>query len=148
VVSNYLLLLYDFGQVAPTYSNISLILNTGDPLQTFTSANNIFISTTLFAIFDAYLRDVPLQMIDYYLSDSNFTFPPFLDLDTNNTPHPFDTPFLRDYSCVERRLKGLISVAISILVADYAFIVSGYKVIVLLIGTWLKHIDKDDRIML
>ena len=143
VVSNHWLLLYDFGQVAPTYSDIGLISDTLTQLQNFTSTNNIFINNTLFENFAVYLEEAPLKIVNNYLNGAGLTLPQFLVLDDNDSLQPFETTILRSYSCVERRLKGWVSVAISVLVADYAFIVGGYTVLVWLIGTWLKHIDKD-----
>jgi hypothetical protein len=141
VISNHWLLLYDFGQVAPTYSDIDLI-SYNQP-QNFASTNNIFINNTLFENFAAYLEEVPLQILNNYLNGTRLPNPQFVALDDHNSLQPFETTILRSYSCVERRLKGWVSAAISVLAADYAFIVGGYKVLVLLIGTWLKHIDKD-----
>src|SRR5208282_1794589 len=97
-------------------------------------------------IFAAYLGDVPLQMINNYLKEGNYgqiALPQFMALGDNNSLQPFETPILRSYACVARRLKGWVSATISVLVADYAFIVGGYRVLVLLVGTWLKRIDKD-----
>src|SRR5438552_8184223 len=50
-VINHWLLLFDFGQLVPTYSDISLDFDTSSQLKTFTSANNIFINNTLFSVF-------------------------------------------------------------------------------------------------
>jgi hypothetical protein len=132
--------LYDFGQTGPTYYNFTPegFPNFTAPVS-YSSTNNIFINNTLFNIYSRYINDTIVPL----LAQQAFAAQGFLPLDSNNSLKPTPTAFLRSYSCVQKQLKGWVSVFISVLVADFAFITGGYT-LVLLVAGWLQaHVDGD-----
>jgi hypothetical protein len=139
MVSYYWILLADFGQTAPTYYQYSLLelpdFNYPIP---YTSRNNIFVNDTLFNIYSTYLRDVIFPYIRTREAGI-LLLPEFLPLGGNNTLEPTPKSFLRSYSCVIRQLKGAVSVAILILIADYTFIAGGYSLLLWGVGSWAKY---------
>lgn len=132
VVSYFWLFLYDFGQTSPTYYNSTDgVPNLSAPVF-YSSANNIFVNSTLFSIYSSYLSDLvsilpgtpPLQ---------------FLPLDSNNSLQPTATVFLTSYSCLLRQLQPWITATISVLVADYVFIAGGYHLLLTVASWWAKR---------
>jgi hypothetical protein len=139
VVSYYWILLADFGQTAPAYYDYSLLQlpDFNYPIP-YTSINNIFVNDTLFTIYSTYLRDVIFPCLREREAGI-LLLPEFLPLDDNNTLAPTSRSFLRSYSCVARQLKGVISVAILIVIADYTFIAGGYSLLLWAVGSWAKY---------
>jgi hypothetical protein len=118
-VTDYWLVLYNLGQIAPTLYN-SLpegIVDFSSPVA-FPSTNNIFINESLFQIFSKTLNDTILPLVRLALP--NTTLPESMSLDDYNRLKAYDATFYRSYTCSERRLKGWFSVMISVLAADPA----------------------------
>jgi hypothetical protein len=132
VVSYYWLFLYDFGQTSPTYYDSA----DGDTKLTspifYSSANNIFVNSTLFSIYSSFLIDI-LSAVP--------GSPPleFLPLDSNNSLQPTATVFLTSYSCLQRQLQPWLTATISVIVADYVFIAGGYSLVVTIASWWSKR---------
>lgn len=137
IVSYYWLFLQDFGQTAPTYYKLTLegIPNTSSPIF-YTSTNNIFVNQTLFGIYSSYLNTI-LSLFNS--SELGFPPPEFLPLDSNNSLRPTATSFLRSYSCWQRQSKPWFSAAVSVIVADYAFMALGYSLVVMTASWWQKN---------
>lgn len=147
IVSYYWISLFDFGQTAPTYYRSSYVLgdfpNFTEPIS-YTSMNNIFVNDTLFDIYSSTLREEILPFLELF--DPTFSLQEFLPLHLGiNTLQPTGMSLLKSYSCVERRLKGWLTVAISVFVADYALIGGAYSVIVFIAGCWQKHGARDGK---
>ena len=123
-VSYYWTVLADFGQVAPTF------IYEDDTISLFPPTNNIFVNQSLFAIYQSYLRETILPLLNGTQTYNHRIpiFPPFLDLGTNNTLSATPTEFIRGYSCVLRQRKKWLGLIISVIVADYAMIMAAYKV--------------------
>jgi hypothetical protein len=135
-VSQFWITLYDVGQIVPVNS-----LN-GKSLP---STNNIFINDTLFQIHSSYLINNVIPAFSTYLPTNltNFTNPPkFLPLNETNRLQPVDTSLFINYSCSERRIKGLFSVLISVFTADYAVIVSAYGAFMFIASAIQKRRDE------
>jgi hypothetical protein len=115
VVSVYWSLLFDLGQVFTV--NLD-----SDDLALTPSTNNIFINQTLFDIYSSFLVDTigPLEKL------TGIPVPSFEPISSQNYLQARDTTFLRSYSCVERHVKPVISLLISVIVADYALIMGAY----------------------
>ena len=146
-VSYYWILLYDFGQINPTfYKYNQLQFPLFDEPIPFPSTNNIFVNDTLFSIYSSYLHDTVVPFLN---KNTNVMLnpPTFLPLSADNSLQPFGVTLLRSYSCVERQLKGWVSAAISVLVADYALIMGGYTFFVFVIGWWQKRKHKQGEIL-
>ena len=117
-VSYYWTVLFDLGQVVPTINNTP-----------FPSTNNIFINQTLFDIYSSYLRGTIYPLLN---AISPFDpIPGFQSLSNGNNLRPETRHFFRGYACTERRLKAPMSLIIAVIVADYALIMSAYKVTIL-----------------
>ena len=144
MVSHYWLYLYDFGQLAPVgfASNGQYLPKLYEPFE-YSESNNIFFNDTLFKIYSSYLQDIIIPVISRY--ETTVGRPEFLSLGDNNRLVPIDVSFLRRYSCVERRMKGWLSVAISVLIAEYTFIFGAYSCVKLVCG-WIQE-RKDNCII-
>ena len=144
VVSYYWIFLYDFGQVAPTYYNYTpqALPNFTSPVY-YSSTNNIFVNDTLFSIYSFYLRNTVVPFLQKY--EPTLVLPSFLPLDSKNSLKPIDMSFVRSYSCLERRIKGWVSAAVSVLVADYALIVGAYSLVLFGAGWWQKNKNKEGK---
>jgi hypothetical protein len=143
VISLYWLLLYDFGQIAPTlYSNYTV---TGFPVFTnplaYSSKNNIFMNDTLFEIYSSYLRNTIVPVVNKL--GNGLSVPEFLPLDNNNTLRPLDQSLFRSYPCLQRRLKGWPALIITILAADYPLVIGGYTLVIWVVIWWQKRKDKN-----
>jgi len=138
LVSYYWVFLYDFGLIAPTYYNYTsaALPNFTDPIY-YSPRNNIFVNDTLFNIYSSYLFDTIVPFLRS--SDPNLVVPEFLPVSQENSLQPISQSILRSYSCVERQMKGWVSATISVLVADYAFIVGAYNLILWGAGWWMKN---------
>ena len=134
-VVHYWALLLEFGQVAPTTFNYNstlnqLIFNENTP---YSSANNIFVNTTLFQIYSDYLRDTILPL----LGSSFQSLPAFMPLTPENQMNASVVTLNVLYSCTDLALKSGIELVISLLVADWAF-VNAFLAIALIAGKWLE----------
>ena len=56
--------------------------------------------------------------------------------------------FIKSYSCTQRQLKSAINFIISVIVADYAFIVGGYTLAILIAGRVQKYRRQDGNDLL
>lgn len=133
-VSYYWIFLSDFGQIAPTYYD-STPSGTGPDFSSpifYSSTNNIFINQSLFRIYSSYLNNTIMPVL-IQLGYAN-PLPEFLPLDSDNILKPVNMSFVRSYSCLQRQLKGGLSVVVSVLVADYAFIAGAYTLVVFCAG--------------
>lgn len=143
-VSYYWVFLYNFGAIAPmTYKFLNRPLGTefigfGYPDFTqpspYNSINNIFLNETLFEIYSDYLNSTLVPVYNS-LMKSNVSLPPFLPINGSNRLQPLPVSLKTTYSCTERQLRGWVSVAIGILVADYAFITGAFTLFIW-IGKW------------
>src|SRR6202035_5570431 len=115
-VSVYWSLLFDLGQVLPVNFD-------SDDWALAPSTNNIFINQSLFDIYSSFLVDTigPLENL------TGIPVPSFEPVSSQNYLQARDTTFLRSYSCVERHVKPVISLLISVIVADYALIMGAYR---------------------
>ena len=118
-VSYYWTVLFDLGQVAPTINNAP-----------FLPTNNIFVNQSLFDIYSAYLRGTVYPILNA-ISSLN-PIPEFQSLANGNYLKAETRHFIRGYDCLERRIKAPMSLIIAVIVADYALIMSAYKVAILL----------------
>lgn len=131
-VSHYWLVLLDFGQLSPTiflYNENGVLIN-DDPVR-YPSTYNIFVNETLFKIYSAYLLKVIIPLFRY-------TFPEFNSLNDINRINGSDVSLEMLYSCTDLQLKSMGNLAISVIVADWAFISSFYTLI-LLVGGWMEE---------
>jgi hypothetical protein len=140
-VSSYWILLYDFGETAPTYYNLtsSGTADLSSPLF-YPSTNNIFVNQSLFSIYSSYLKNTIVPFL-IQLNDID-PIPEFLPLDVNNTLQPINMSFVRSYSCLQRQIKGGLSAVVSIMVADYVFIMGAYRFFVASTGWWNRKSKK------
>lgn len=124
-VSYYWTVLVDFGQTTPT-----IVYDNDTATAPLTSTNNIFLNQTLFSSYQSYLRTTVLPLLNgtdvwnHQFPD----FPPFQDVNSSNPLSDFGKSFVRGYPCVLRSRKKWLSLIISVIVADYALIMSAYKV--------------------
>jgi hypothetical protein len=141
-VSYYWVFLSDFGQVSPTAYQMTPAgrYDFSQPGIAYPSSINIFNNKTLFEIYNTYLRDTILPFLQ--LSAPNLTIPAFLPVNESNQLQPVDTAILRSYTCAQRQLKGWGSLAISVLVADYALIGGPYTVLIFIMGRLQKRRDR------
>jgi hypothetical protein len=136
-VSAYWVLLADFGQIAPTvYAQSDSDLASAF---FFPSTNNIFVNETLFEVYSSYLQDIVLPILQQV--QPALTIPDFSPLNGSNRLQSTDVSFLRSYSCIQRQSKGWVSAAISVLVADYAFIMGPYSLFALMAGWYQRRKD-------
>jgi hypothetical protein len=136
-VSNYWLILYSMGQVAPTTYPISNL----DYFPDFTShatfhgsTNNIFVNGTLFDIYSNYLRNT-LFPIAIKVALNPIDLPDFIPVDENNRLHGIDdVTFVQSYSCVQRQLKTGLNFVVSVFVAGYAIINGSYGLVIWIVS--------------
>jgi hypothetical protein len=138
-VSIYWTILADLGQAAPT-----IYFPTPQGPYNFSSAtdypttNNIFVNTTLYDIYASYLENTILPL----LNSPGQAIPPV----TTGTPITLPTmTFIQSYSCTRRQLKKGISFLIAVVVADYALIIGGYSLAILIAGTIQKYRRRDGK---
>jgi hypothetical protein len=102
-VSQYWLILLDFGQIAPStfeYNAHGNLLSYG-PIK-YSSENNIFVNGTLFDYYNSYLRDTILPLFGYTLAE-------FLPLNETNRMNETTTSLKVLYTCSDLKLKSPIS---------------------------------------
>jgi hypothetical protein len=137
-VSLYWIFLADFGQISPTiYGQGDLNFST---VYEYPSTNNIFVNETLFEIYYSYMLNFVIPILQD--AQPGINIPNFLPLNDTNRLQQTDVLFLKSYSCVERQLKGWVSAAISVIVANYALINGPYAVLVFIAGWFQKRRDK------
>jgi hypothetical protein len=133
IISYYWIILYDFGQIAPTYYNYT---TSGDVFSSpifYPSTNNIFVNDSLFNIYSSYLTNTIIPVLGLNLPTD------FLPVDSSNAIQPSSVTFARSYSCSQRQIKGALSAAVSVIVADYAFIQGAYSLLVFCVGWWQRR---------
>lgn len=133
-VSYYWLYLADLGTVAPTiyYRSPNGNIVFSSPT-TYPPTNNIFLNSTLFHIYSSIAQNTILPMLNLTLGE--LVFPTTRD-DVQDLP---ETTFVQNYLCTERRLKSPLSFLISVIAADYAFIMGGYSLIIFVAELVQKH---------
>ena len=80
---------------------------------------------TLFEIYDSFFRHTVLPIFKV-----NRPVPEYMRLDEINRLNETDVAFVRTYSCLERRWKGLVEALVSVLVADYALFFGPYAAVI------------------
>jgi hypothetical protein len=135
-LSYYWILLADLGQIAPTAYDIT-VPNNPHPVP-FSSNHNIFVNTTLFETYFQYFNRtiIPLSQ------KLGFNPPNPVILNNDNRLTSVETTLLRSYSCSKRQAKSPVSLIVSVITADYAFIIGGYQLILYITG-WFQR-RKDD----
>lgn len=136
-VSFYWTFLSDLGQISPTIisgqTTLRIPNNTSvnKNYQTaFPPTNNIFINQTLFAIYSSYLRNTIIPLLGPVSGDYP-SLPSFSNLSFENSLREQDTTFTLSYSCVQRIIKPALAFIVSVIVADYAFIMGAYKLTIM-----------------
>jgi hypothetical protein len=136
-VSYYWVFLYNFGEIAPTTYGYAPLPpgsdflafgcpNFSQPIQ-YTPTNNIFYNETLFSFYLDYLQNTlfPLnQVLGSFVAVNSL--PPFLPIQDGNRIQPASVSIATTYSCTITQLKGWVSLLISVVVADWAFIAGVY----------------------
>jgi hypothetical protein len=138
-VTYYWIMLYDFGQTAPTYYEFTTLEapNFMDPTY-FTSDNNPFVNDKLFGMYSAYLNNTIIPLLQ--LQGIHFRVGEFLPLTNSNTLSPIPTTFLRSYSCSQRQAKGWVSLLMNVIIADYTFVFGAYHLLLMFIA-WRKKVN-------
>jgi hypothetical protein len=129
-VSQYWLLLLDFGQIAPStfhYDAHGSRLDYG-PVR-YSPEYNIFYNATLFDQYNSYLRQTILPLF-------NYKFPNFLPLDDSNRMNATNVSLKMLYTCTDLQLKDSAGLIISLIVADWAMLTSLFAVVVFLLALW------------
>ena len=128
----YCLFLADFGRTAvsnPLFGTVT------QPAVSNTIAN-IFVDQVLYENYLEYLRN--LESDSFYIQLTNASSPVIPS--TTFTPlQPVNTTFRQTYSCQQRQLKSGANFLISVIAADYAFIVGGYSLIIWIAGAIQKR---------
>jgi hypothetical protein len=130
-VSQYWLLLLDFGQIAPStfhYDSLGTRLDYG-PVR-YSPQYNIFYNATLFDQYNSYLRKTILPLFRYS------TVPDFLSLDDSNRMNATTVSLKMLYTCTDLQLKDSAGLIISLIVADWAMLTSLFAVVVFLLAIW------------
>lgn len=111
--------LYDLGQTSSTvyWTNTIFLLNA----TALPSTNNIFVNPGLFSEYSSFLQNEIAPRLNYTLQ--------FKPVTNENLAEPVNTTLVRSYSCVQRKQKDPIAIAVSILVANYSLIVGAYSLI-------------------
>lgn len=145
-VSFYWIFLSDLGQISPSISGQTTM---GVPNNTFVNqrtafppTNNIFINQTLFAIYSSYLRNTIIPLLGPVTGDYPL-LPPFSNLSFENSLQELDTTFTLSYSCVQRTRKQALAFIVSVIVADYAFIVGAYQLSIMVAAMIQKRRRQD-----
>lgn len=135
-VSYYWIILADFGETAPT-----IYYDNGvDVASTLPSTNNIFVNPALFQSYQLYLRNTVLPLLNGTGKYNNriLPAPPFQDLSSGTlTFGNEESSFVRGYPYVVRSRKSWLSLIISVIVADYALVMSAYHV-TMIVATWVQ----------
>jgi hypothetical protein len=122
--------IYDFGQVSFPLTGFP-----GNPWDT----NSIFTNNTLLESFTSITNEVIVPGTPIFsTTNSSLDAHP---LSETNRLEPVLTPLLESYTCTQRKLKGWLSVVISVIVADYALTLGAYNLFILIAGWWQKRKD-------
>ena len=166
LVSYHWVVLYNFGQIAPT--SYSLIQNNpsnpaltqghfyfngfgtpnfSDPIQ-YPPTNNIFYNETLFTIYCEYLNSTLLPLAGKF--GVNVALQAFLPITDQNRLQAVPTTFLTSYSCTQYQIKGWISLVVSVITADYALITGAYSFAIFIAAkcTWFTKGDPEQEMEL
>jgi len=119
----YWLQLADLGQISATDPNVNT--SDPDPNGPYSPIHNVFVNESLYDNFVDYLNSIVIN-----LQWNTSTFTPL---------QPRNITFLQSYACQQRQLKSRVNLLISVLVADYAFIVGGYSLVVWIAGALQKR---------
>jgi hypothetical protein len=134
--------LHNFGQLAPTAyarststTSISAIAigtpNFTQPAVAYPPTYNIFCNATLFNIYADYLNHTLYNFAAKFGPLYGKTsLPQFLPLSEQNRLQVSPTSFVVSYACSERQIKGWLNLVISVIVADYTFIMGAYSLII------------------
>jgi hypothetical protein len=133
-VSFYWCFLADFGQINPT------ILY---PQTTFPPTNNIFINQSLFEIYSSYLRNTILPLLGPAVTSNFPPLPQFSNLSDENSLKAQVSTFTRTYSCLQIKPKSPLNFIVSVVVAEYALIMGGYKLAILVAEVIQKRKQRD-----
>jgi hypothetical protein len=121
-VSFYWTFLFDLGQTTPTLPGVDKV---------YTSTNNIFVNETLFEIYSSYLRNTVVPILAATGPFSGYPLPPaFSNISSENFAQPEESTFAQTYVCSCRKIKQPLSLIISVIIADYTFIVGGYNFVI------------------
>jgi len=140
-VSQYWLLLLDFGQIAPStfqYTTSGDLLNYG-PVR-YSATNNIFVNDTLFEAYNSYLRDTVLPLFTYTLAD-------FYPLNATNQMNATTVSLKMLYTCSDIRLKDSAGLIISVIVADWGMISSVLTIGLFILAAWRLRREPDGKIL-
>lgn len=129
-VSQYWLLLLDFGQRAPAtfqYDASGDLLSYG-PVK-YSAETNIFVNETLFDSYNSYLRSTIFPLFDYAAAE-------FLPLNDTNRLQVNSTTLKYLYTCTDLKLKAPLSLIVSVIVADWGLISPAFSIFFFLLGVW------------
>lgn len=145
-VTSYWVNLGAFGQLSPTtYTWTDQGMpNFSQPIN-FSSRNNIFVNDTLFQIYSSYLHDVIVPLLRSWWPQ--VTLPPFLPLSERNQLQLAPGRIIRNYTCSERRMKGWVSVVISVLAADYALLGGAYHIFIYIASWFQKRREGESKFL-
>jgi hypothetical protein len=133
-VSQYWLILLDFGQIAPStfqYDDEGNLLSYGPVI--YPAENNIFVNETLFNQYNSYLRSTILPLYGYTLAE----FLPLNDTNRLQATTAVTTTTLKYlYTCSDLKLRAPLSLIISVIVADWGLIHPSLTIIIFLFGLW------------
>ena len=117
--------LYDFGQLSDSTLDLEGIFSNNTLVQRYAAVANEFV--------------FPVAEFVAPFYGTNLTA---LPLNATNKVEDVPTPLQQTYSCTQRQLRGWLTVAIFLIVADYTFALGAYNVFILIAGWWQKR--KDD----
>ena len=141
-VSYYWTILADLGQITPTtYPRDDMNNLIWTQPTVYPPTNNIFINPESFEIYYSYLKNTIFPILN--IPPLDLSPPP----DSMITQPP-DVTFVKSYSCIERRLKAPISLIISVIVADYTFVVGLYTLVILIAGIIQKRRKPSGKILI
>lgn len=129
-ISQYWLILSDFGQIAPaTFQYDELGVTVGYGPVRYSAENNIFVNGTLFDYYNSYLRSTIFPLFGYTLAE-------FLPLNDTNRLHATTTTLKYLYTCSDLKLKTPLSLIVSVIVADWGLISPAISIVFFLLGVW------------
>ena len=131
-VSLYWTILYDFGQISPTYYPQTFHGNPSIYAQTLPSTNNIFTNPSLFNTYSSFLNTLP--------GIAAWDIGPFAPLSPSNTLQQINNiTFQQNYECQQLRQKSPASVVQAVLIGVYVLVHAVYAALALALGWWYKR---------
>jgi hypothetical protein len=118
---------------------INAFINQTTLLPTVTSLS-IKLSSTSTVL--KYLRDIIIPLLGP-LTENYPPVPLFSNLSAENSLQEQDSTFTLSYSCVQRTIKRALAFIVSVSVADYAFIMGAYNLVIIVAGGIQKRKRKD-----